>query len=99
MTIIRRTYSLPAEPAADSRAEILVTHDDTTGELLVGHRHHPWDEWSRPLTHTTAEDDDVGPGRYGPDGVRQYDRVPPEELDAPGPDDAAGPVPADGSST
>lgn len=83
--IIRRTYEIPGHRPH----QIMVTHDDTTGELLVGHREAPWAEWSRPLSHLTAEDDEPGPGRYGPDGLRRYpDAVPPEELDAPGPDDA-----------
>lgn len=88
MTIIRRTYELPARDADSHPHQIMVTHDDTTGELLVGHRAEPWGEWSRPMTHVTSEDDPPGPGRYGPDGLRRYDLVPAEELDAPGPADA-----------
>lgn len=89
MTIIRRTYDLPdVRPDPTAPCQIMVTHDDTTGELLVGHRSAPWEEWSRPMTHVTSEDDPPMPGRYGPDGLRRYDSVPAEELDAPGPADA-----------
>lgn len=73
MTIRRRTFDLP-----EGTRQIIVTHDDATHEFYVGHRAAAWDEWSRPLTHTTVEDDtpvaELGPeavDRHAP-GDREY---------------------------